>query len=301
MKHKVIVSGLNVVDLLITLPKKINIGGKQEVSNLIIQGGAPAGNAASVMATLGLSTYFLGYCGESTLNKIALSELERCNVDTALMIPNESHDPAVALVEVNPNDGERTVFYSLNNYQPLAKEDISVDYLDNTHLVFVDGYDIEGNLELLKLAKERNIPTVLDIESGERAQLIEMIKLGSHCILPLEGAQFIAQANDLNECFSYLVTLSSGQIIITDGANGSWAFTSEGIHHQPAYQTSVVDTTGCGDAFHGAYAFALLSERDLPQCMQFASAYASIVAQYLGGRTFHPTEQQVINFINSNN
>ncbi|MCI2283890.1 PfkB family carbohydrate kinase [Colwellia sp. MSW7] len=300
MKRKVIVSGLNVVDLLITLPKEINIGGKQQVDDLIIQGGAPAGNAASVMAQLGLQTSFIGYYGESTLNKIALGELERCNVDTSLMIRNENHDPAVALVEVNPINGERTVFYSLNNYQALEKEDINNDLLDNTQPVFVDGYDIEGNIALLTLAKERNIPTVLDIETGERAQLIEMLALGSHCILPLEGAQFIAQSHDMNVCFEYLASITSGQIIITDGGNGSWANTPQGIHHQAAFKTNVVDTTGCGDAFHGAYAFALLSGRDLPARMQFASAYASIVAQYLGGRTFHPSEEQVVNFINSN-
>lgn len=300
MKHKVLVSGLNVVDLLITLPEEIHIGGKQQVNDLIIQGGAPAGNAASVMAQLGLHTSFIGYVGESTLNKIALSELERCNVDTSLMIKNENHDPAVALVEVNPINGERTVFYSLNNYQALEKEDIAPDCLDNIQLVFVDGYDVEGNIALLKLAKEKNIPTVLDIETGNRAQLIEMLALGNHCILPLEGAQFIAQSNDMDMCFTFLSRITSGQIIITDGANGSWANTPQGIHHQDAFKTTVVDTTGCGDAFHGAYAFALLSGRDLPQRMQFASAYASIVAQYLGGRTFHPSEEQVINFINSN-
>lgn len=299
MKNKVVVSGLNVVDLLITLPKNINIGGKQQVDDLIIQGGAPAGNAASVMAQLGLHTSFLGYYGESTLNKIALSELERCNVDTSLMVRNENHDPAVALVEVNPRNGERTVFYSLNNYHALKKEDISNDLLDDVQLVFVDGYDVEGNIALLTLAKEKNIPTVLDLETGDRTQLIEMLALGSHCILPLEGAQFIAQTNDMNACFEYLASITSGQIVITDGANGSWAKTPQGIHHQVAFKTTVVDTTGCGDAFHGAYAFALLSGRDLPACMQFASAYASIVAQYLGGRTFHPSEEQVINFINS--
>ena len=298
MQHKVIVSGLNVVDLLITLPEEINHGGKQQVDDLVIQGGAPAGNAASVMAQLGLSTFFVGYCGESTLNKIARSELERCHVDTSLMIANENHDPAVALVQVNPSNGERTVFYSLKNYQALEKEDIQLSWLDDTQLVFVDGYDIEGNIELLTLAKARNIPTVLDVETGEREQLITMLTLGSHCILPLEGAQFIAQTDNVNDCFTFLSGISSAQIIITDGANGSWAQTPSGIHHQKAFNTTVVDTTGCGDAFHGAYAYALLSGRDLAQRMQFASAYAALVAQYLGGRTFHPSEQQVNDFIN---
>ncbi|WP_440875992.1 carbohydrate kinase family protein [Thalassotalea sp. PLHSN55] len=299
MKAKVIVSGLNVVDLLVTLPNEIKLGGKQQVDHLVIQGGAPAGNAACVMSTLGAATSFVGYVGQSTLNKIAISELERCAVDTSLMILNENHDPAVALVEVNAQNGERTVFYSLNNYQALEQEDVNEQWLANVDLLFVDGYDIDGNIELLKCAKKLGVTSVLDIEAGERSKLTEMLSLGQHCILPLECAQFIAQSDDLNQCFDRLATMSQGQLIITDGANGSWALTATGIVHQSAFNTTVVDTTGCGDSFHGAYSYALLNGKKLEQRMQFASAYAAIVAQYLGGRTFHPSENDVYNFIQS--
>ncbi len=50
---EVICSGLNVVDILVAIPNKIPYGQKTACEKIIIQGGAPAGNAASGLAALG--------------------------------------------------------------------------------------------------------------------------------------------------------------------------------------------------------------------------------------------------------
>ena len=51
----------------------------------------------------------------------------------------------------------------------------------------------------------------------------------------------------------------------------------------------VVDTTGCGDAYHAAYASALLDGLALMQRMEFAAWVAAQVALKLGGRSNFPT------------
>ena len=300
MQFDVIVSGMMVVDILTEVPSQIKPGTKHEVPKIIIQGGAPAGNAACVIAQNNLKTAFLGYKANNTLSLIANEELKKCNVDTSLLIEKEHFQPAIAVVEVNPENGDRTVFYSTNKYKPLQIQDINEDCIKNSGLLLVDGYDVVGNLALLKIAKKYNIPSVLDIEAGDIAILKEMISLGSHIILPLEGAQLISGQKSVAECFKNLSLITKGHLIITDGANGSWALENEKIIHQAAFPVKVVDTTGCGDAFHGAYAAALLKGKNLAERMEYAAAYASIIATHFGGRSYFPSEKEVNEIIKKN-
>ncbi len=293
MQFDVIVSGMMVVDILSEVPSNIKSGTKHEVSKIIIQGGAPAGNAACVIAQNNLKTAFLGYKADNTLSLIAREELKRCNVDTSLLINNPKFQPAIAVVEVNVENGDRTVFYSINNYLPLQPKDINEDWIKNSRLLLVDGYDVVGNLELLKIANKYHIPSVLDIETGDIDLLKEMISLGNHIILPLEGAQIISELESAEECLFHLSSITNGQLVITDGANGSWALENGKIIHQAAFSTKVVDTTGCGDAFHGAYAAALLKGKNLAERMEYASAYASIIATHFGGRSYFPNRKEV--------
>ncbi|TRX60142.1 ribokinase [Fulvivirga sp. M361] len=297
MKYDVLVSGMMVVDLLIELPAQYTKGSKQEVRQISVQGGAPAGNAACVIASSGISTAFLGYKSDTVLSHIAIQEFERCNVDTSLLLEKDKFQPAIAAVEVDPVNGERTVFYSLNGYMPLAPEDIYEVSVKNCRLILVDGYDVAGNLALLKLAKKHKITSVLDLEAGNSTDLLQMIQLGGHIILPLEGAQFISGQQTVEDCLFALAKETKGQLVVTDGVNGSWALENGNIIHQPAFPTNAIDTTGCGDAFHGAYAIALLSGKTLRQRLQYATAYASIIATFFGGRSYYPSQSEVESLI----
>lgn len=297
MQFDVLVSGLNVVDLLLTLPNEFEKGRKHEIDNILIQGGAPAGNGACGMSALGLKTGFLGHIGENAQSAIAQTELAKFGVDTSLMINSPNTIPATALVEVDGVSGERTVFYTTNGYRALSSTEIDPKWLDLTKLIYVDGYDIEGNIELLKQAKQKGIPSVLDIEAGDKAQLLTMVKLGTHVILPLEAAQFLAEKTSAEECLRELAHLTKAQLVITDGANGSWALKNGQIITQACFEVAVIDTTGCGDSYHAAYTFALLNNYSLEQRMRFASAFAAIVATHLGGRTYFPSEKEVNQFI----
>ena len=64
-------SGLNLVDVLVRCTVPVTRGEKHLTEELVIQGGAPAGNAASVIASLGARTAFFGFFGENTLSRAA--------------------------------------------------------------------------------------------------------------------------------------------------------------------------------------------------------------------------------------
>jgi len=65
-----------------------------------------------------------------------------------------------------------------------------------------------------------------------------------------------------------------------------------------AFNVPVVDTTGAGDVFHGAFAYAYIQGWEVDKCLDFASATAAIKCTGFGGRTSIPVEREVIKFLN---
>jgi sulfofructose kinase len=287
------VAGLNIVDVLVRLPQNVQRGEKHEVQDLLVQGGAPAGNAASLLASLGWRTGFIARIGSDAMSCIARSELTRHGVLEDFFIRDERSTPGVSVVEVEPSSGERTVLYSLKGYCSLKSDDIPVSEVKRAKLVLVDGYETEAALVMLESIQRTSCHSVLDIEAGESETLRRLIELGTDIILPLAAAKKLSGKLQIPEALRELSTWTAGQVIATDGVNGSWAYMLDGILHQPAFKVEALDTTGCGDAYHGAYASALLDGLPLHLRMEFASWIAAQVALSLGGRSNLPTRESM--------
>lgn len=290
----VLVGGLNILDVLVRMPDRVQRGKKHQVGELLVEGGAPAGNAACVIASLGWRTGFIGRLGDNTLSMIARSEFTRHGVIEDFFIHDPSASPGVAVVEIDSKTGTRTVFYSLAGYRHLQAADIDAGLVRKAKLILVDGYETEGALAMLEAAAGTECRSVVDIEAGEPGLLRRMISLATDAILPLDTAQSLTGRSDPADVLEELSGWTDGQVIVTDGERGSWAATLGGVLHQPAVPVKAVDTTGCGDAYHGAYASALLDGLPLSLRMEFAAWVASRVAQFLGGRNTLPTRDSIL-------
>src|SRR4029077_18637111 len=87
-------------------------------------------------------------------------------------------------------------------------------------------------------------------------------------------------------------------VIVTCGEGGVWcAARDEAARHFPAFAIEAVDTTGCGDVFHGAYAAALAKGVKLEERIRFASAAAALKATRHGGQEGIPTRTVVEKFL----
>ena len=287
----IVAIGLNVVDVLVVLPHAIARGEKHEVSDLVIQGGAPAGTAACALAALGWRVGFLARLGADIISKIARAEFVDRGIMDSLFIHDPNHQPGVAVVEIDADSGDRTVYYRLGKYRFLEAADVPKSAIESARLVLVDGYEIKAALAALQVAHKAGCNSVLDVEAGDPGQLRELITLGTDIIMPLKTARMLAGQAEIEPMLKTLTSWTRGTIIVTDGRHGSWTLLPGGILHQPAFPVNVVDTTGCGDAFHGAYGSALLDGLPLAQRMEFASFVASRVAMVLGGRAGLPTRQ----------
>lgn len=72
------------------------------------------------------------------------------------------------------------------------------------------------------------------------------------------------------------------KVIVTCGKDGICYCDDEEIVKIPSKLVKVLDTTGAGDAFNGAFAVGVSRGLPLNECITFANEHASKVIQVIG-------------------
>ena len=175
----------------------------------------------------------------------------------------------------------------------MTQEDIR-----SAKVLFVDDVT-DATLQAAQWAKDAGVHVVID-----PAQMFA----GSQPILPYVDVPIVPEhfANDWmpdeppENVVEALYDMGASIAIVTLGEHGCVVCSDEGVQRFPTFPVEVVDTTGAGDAFHGAFMVALLHEEwDIAQKVQFASAVGAMNCRSMGGRTGLPTLTEVDAFIAS--
>jgi len=103
--------------------------------------------------------------------------------------------------------------------------------------------------------------------------------------------------DDIRQAGRAMLAKGPRVVVQTMGVDGSYTVSAAGEFHTPAFQVDVVDTTGAGDVFHGAYLVGLVRGWDLEKTATFASAVAAIHCTVLGNRKGIPSMDQVETFL----
>jgi len=96
------------------------------------------------------------------------------------------------------------------------------------------------------------------------------------------GAQLVL--NTAVAALEQLVARDARGAVVTLGSQGCLAQTDEGLFEIAAYEVPVVDTTGAGDAFVGAFAAALASQAAPEQALRFAAAAGAVTCRVAGAQ-----------------
>jgi sugar/nucleoside kinase (ribokinase family) len=142
-----------------------------------------------------------------------------------------------------------------------------------------------------RIARQRGIPVVADFDSALAPQFPELLQLADHLILSRDFAIKLTRARTTQAALRRLWTKDRQAVVLTAGPAGC-LYRGRGettLRYQPAFRVKVVDTTGCGDVFHGAYAFGLARGLTLEDRIRFASATAALKATRLGGQAGIPS------------
>ena len=137
---------------------------------------------------------------------------------------------------------------------------------------------------------------MIDVERNE-PHVAEAMSVSSHIIVSEEFASGHTGSGNVAEMLATLRSDPEQVVIVTRGENGCVGSSKEGEFELPAFTVDVVDTTGCGDTFHGAFALAIARGQPVISAARFASGAAALCATQLGGRPGIPTAQQLEQFL----
>jgi len=150
-----------------------------------------------------------------------------------------------------------------------------------------------------RAVRDRGGVVVADLEKDVSPRLPELVELVDHLVLSRPFATRLSGAAEPGQAAAALYR-PGRTAVVTCGADGAWYAADEtgGLpEHQPAFAVETVDTTGCGDVFHGAYAAALARRLSLAERLRFASAAAALKATRPGGQAGIPDLQAVARFL----
>ena len=106
---------------------------------------------------------------------------------------------------------------------------------------------------------------------------------------------FAGSAED--ESLAALARFGCRVIAVTRGEGGVSWYENGQLQRQAAYAVEVVDTTGAGDVFHGAYALAIGAGLDVRAAMAFSAATAAMKCRHAGGRNGIPDINECLAFM----
>lgn len=251
-------------------------------------GGGPAANAAVTVAKLGGRSAFAGYLGQDIYGDLHLAELQEAGVDTSLVVRGESPTP-LSVIWAKPN-GQRSLVNYRGSTQPLPTNAINFKSIQPKIILF-DGWEPNISNPLAELAKLQGILTVLDAGSVHHGTELLAAKVDYLVASEKFGLGFTGVV-DVETAVSHFSSLAE-TAVITLGARGLiWQSGSES-GSLPAYSVQAIDSTGAGDTFHGAFAYALAQGMPWPDLLRYASAAAALCCTKHGARLGIPTSEEV--------
>jgi 2-dehydro-3-deoxygluconokinase len=241
---------------------------------------------------------FLTATGDESLSDAMVATWRSEGISDRLVFRIPGERPALYLIETNAK-GDRKFHYWRS--ETPAKEWLRLllaaggaEVLNKADLVYVSGIslailsyaDRHAAVELLgslttKVAFDPNIRPALWKSMDEARHTFEDMARISSIVLPSrQDYQLMYEMDDPDEQIRFSTTLTQGEIALTCDEDGCRLRVGDKIVAMPTDAVKVVDTSGAGDSFNGAYLAARLHGKDPMEAARAGLAMAAkVVAQ----------------------
>ena len=255
--------------------------------------GGSAANTTVAFSALGGSAFYGCRVGHDELGKIYLNGLNDAGIQTAAQSISEGVT-GTCMVLVSP-DSERTMHTYLGITAELTDAQIDFAPLNSAKWLYIEGYLSTSDSarqavkQAREIAKANHVQIALTLSDPAMVQyarqgLDELLDDGVDLLFCNEQeALMYTETDNLNAALAQLQSLSK-HIVITLGAKGALIHNESNTFNVPGRKVIAVDTNGAGDAFSGAFLYALNAGHDYKSAAELAILISSEVVSQFGPR-----------------
>ena len=244
--------------------------------------GGCAGNIAYNLSKLGGEPVIMATIGNDGADY--MERIRSWGVDTSLVTCVEDHYTAQAIIITDTDNNQITAFHpgamqKAGEVAVPSRPDLKIG------IIAPDGRD--AMLQHARQLHEAGVPFVFDPGQGlpmfDGAELRDFIDQASWVALNDYEAKMLCDRT--GHTLESLSTSHLKGVIVTLGAQGCDIWTQGRREHVPGLQaTSVVDPTGCGDAFRGALLYGLERDWPLQRCVALGNRLGATKIATRGGQ-----------------
>ena len=278
-------------------------------------GGGPVATALATAGKYGVSTAMIDRIGDDMVGRYILKDFHKYNVNTEAIQVDANAISGTATILVKATTGERAVFFERSTAPEPEFLESYRTLIEASAILHING----RHRSLMRTAMDiaQSCGTIISLDGGAQRYDEEMkpITESSHVVIVARDyAEKYTGTTDLEDACRIIHERGALIAGVTDGANGSYFVWPDGTAYRcaPFPQESVIDTTGAGDSFHGAFLGRLstvirrmqlqndgrikpvdmlqvCNHTELEEAARFASAVSALNTQGLGGRSGLPT------------
>jgi ribokinase len=256
--------------------------------------GGKGANQAVAAARLGGDVTMIGAVGDDSFGKTLVEHLTKQGINTKHIMEVKGVSTGIATIILSEADNSIIVVPGANNYiTPEIIEKHEERIKASSILLLQLEIPLESVIKAVELAKKHGILTILNPAPIQKLpkELLEMVDY----VTPNEHEQTLLFASI--DGSDQIVAKLKEKCIVTKGSKGVMVYKNGKKIEIPSIQVEAVDTTGAGDSFNGALAYALCDGLEIEVASRFANVVGAISVTKLGAQTGMPTKKEVEEFL----